>query len=474
MEKEGDKRGQEGPDWVRDAIIYQILPDRFRNGDPTNDPENVCPWGSEPTLYNFMGGDLQGIIDKIDYLKDLGVNTVYLNPIYWASSPHKYNPHDFYRVDPRFGDQDLFEKLVYLFHKNRIRIILDGVFNHSGRGFFPFYDVMENKKDSAYKDWFHIEGFPVEAYGEHKYATWGNSRANPKLNVKNPATRRYLLDVAAFWTRKGLDGWRLDAASEVEDHTFWEEFKGVVRNINPEVYILGEIWEDATDWLEANEFDGVTNYAFRGALIDFFIDKTVGAPEFARRLDTLASMYPSSAVDSMYNLLGSHDTPRIFTIAQGNIRRLKLAVLFQLAYRGVPAIYYGDEIGLQGGDDPLNRRTMPWDESLWNLELRESYRSLIRLRKEILPLRRGDWKHIFSDKETNTCAFSRRTPAGIAFIAINNGNRSAEIRIHLDKCALPVAAIYVDKVNQHPVICKSNELILPDFPSEQGAIIVPV
>jgi cyclomaltodextrinase / maltogenic alpha-amylase / neopullulanase len=448
--------GPDIPKWLRDAVIYQIFPERFKNGDPTINPDNVCPWDSQPTFYNFMGGDLQGIIDKVRYLKDLGVNAIYLNPIFWASSNHKYNPYDFYRVDPRFGTMDLFIKLLDVFHENGLRVILDGVFNHCGRGFFPFFDVMENRNDSDYIDWFYIDDLPVNAYGDYRYKAWNDLRSCPKLKVTNRATRKYLLDVAAFWTKKGLDGWRLDAASDIEDDSFWKEFR-----------------EDASPWLMGDQFDGVTNYAFRGALIDFFLNKSVRAEEFARRMQTMVSKYPASAVDGMYNLLGSHDTPRIYTVAGGNITRIKLAVFFQFLYRGLPAIYYGDENGMEGGGDPDNRRAMLWDESKWNLDIRETYRKAINLRKDIPSLRYGDWHSIFSNDQANTCAFLRRTADDFAIIIFNNGSEPATINISLQGWNLPERAQYIDKVRHQQIHYKSNELELSSFPPEEVAVLVP-
>ncbi len=462
------------PEWVKDAIFYQIFPERFAKGDPTLDPENVVSWDSEPTHYNYMGGDLEGIIDKFDYLVSLGINAIYLNPIFWASSNHKYNPYDYYKVDPMFGTMEKFIKLLDIAHNHEMKVVLDGVFNHCGRGFFSFYDIMENRQDSPYMNWFHIKDFPVDAYGKHKYEGFKNSRKLPKFNIKNPKIRKYLLDVARYWISIGSDGWRIDAADAIEDNDFWREFRQAVKNENPNAYIFGEIWQNGAAWLQGDQFDGNTNYGLRGALIDFFIKKSINAKRFVNLLEGLICGYPWSATLAMYNLLGSHDTPRILTIANDNIQKVKLAALFQFIFPGVPAIYYGDEIGLKGGDDPLNRRGMPWDTGRWNIELQSFFKKLIAIRKEIVALRRGNWQTIFAEDQTNTCAFLRRTSQDFVILIINNGDKETTINIPTDKFNLPKENTYVDKINNQRFYCQRHELVIPNFPPENGAILLPI
>lgn len=460
-------------DWIKDAVFYQIFPERFSNGNPKNDPENVVPWGSKPTFKNFMGGDLQGILNKVDYLADLGINAIYLNPIFWSSSSHKYNIYDFYKIDPRFGTILEFSQLIQTLHENDMKIILDGVFNHCGRGFFPFYDVMENRQESPYKDWFHINEFPVKAYGNHKYATWANSRALPKFNIENPAVRRFLFEVATYWTKKGIDGWRLDAPKEIEDPNFWREFNCLIKKINPKAYLLGEIWGDGSAWLQGDQFDGVTNYTLRGILLDFFIYESILAEEFVNRLNDLLSKYPWSSTIANYNFLSSHDTSRISTVASGNIDKIMLTALFQFSFPGVPAIYYGDEIGLEGGEDPDNRRSMEWNQSKWNTNLRSFYKKIINTRKQLHPLRHGDWQCIFVENELNLCAFLRRTSNEFAIIFINNGRQAANLSIDLEKWNCPSELIYLDKINKYEIKCKSYKLELVEFPPKTGAILLP-
>ncbi len=216
------------PSWVQDSVFYQIFPDRFANGDPGNDPPNVQPWGSPPTIWDFQGGDLQGIIQHFDYLLDLGVNALYLNPIFHATSNHRYNTTDYYKIDPKLGDMGDFHALLDLAHRHNMRLILDGVFNHCGRGFFAFADVLENHQHSPYRDWFHINRFPVDAFspGEARdYKAWWGIKSLPKFNTTNPDVRKYLLDVARYWIEQGADGWRLDVPNEIDDDPFWDEFR---------------------------------------------------------------------------------------------------------------------------------------------------------------------------------------------------------------------------------------------------------
>lgn len=227
------------PAWVKDAIFYQIFPERFANGDKSNDPENVLPWGGKPERDNFFGGDLQGVIDHLDYLSELGITAIYFTPIFEATTNHKYDTEDYMRIDPHFGDADTLKKLVKQCHKRGIRVLLDAVFNHSGRTFKPFVDLQKNGEQSKYKDWFYIRSFPIEVVdGIPSYETFSFEPLMPKLNTENPEVKEYLLNVAEYWIKEiGVDGWRLDVANEV-DHEFWREFRHTVKKVNPDAYIL--------------------------------------------------------------------------------------------------------------------------------------------------------------------------------------------------------------------------------------------
>ena len=389
------------PAWVQDAIFYQIFPDRFANGDPGNDPANVREWEAIPTIKGFHGGDLKGIVDHMDYLVDLGINTIYLNPIFQAASTHRYDTYDYFKIDPKLGTMEDFYALIETAHANGIRVIIDGVFNHCGRGFFAFNDILENEKDSPYLNWFHVKDFPLNAYtpGDAvNYIGWWNFKSLPKFNTDEPAVRDYFKRVASYWIEQGADGWRLDVPNEIDDDAFWADFRRVVKEVNADAYLLGEIWDGNPRWVGENHFDGLMQYPVRDALFDVLRDE-INAVTFAERVEELLTKYNRENVHAMQVLLGSHDTKRIRRKFDGDMRRVRLASLFPFVYPGAPCIYYGDEIGMDGGQDPDCRRGFPWDESKWDHELRDWFKQLIAIRKERPSLRHGDYQRIAVSEE---------------------------------------------------------------------------
>ncbi len=417
------------PEWVKDAIFYQIFPDRFANGDPDNDPPNVQKWGSPPTAWGFQGGDLRGIIQHLDYLLDLGINAIYLNPIFLSPSTHRYNTSDYYQIDPKLGTMGDFRELVQSVHRNGMHLILDGVFNHVGRGFFAFVDVLENCEKSPYKHWFHIKGFPLTAFDDDKpinYEGWWNHKSLPKLNTANKQVRKYIYDVARYWVEQGIDGWRLDVPNEIDDDAFWGDFRKVVREANREAYLVGEIWDVNPRWANDRHFDGLTNYPVRDALVALLQGKE-NAVQFDARIGTLLKTYDRENLSAMYIPLDSHDTERFKTMVAGNIDKLKLAFLFQMAYPGAPAIYYGDEVGVEGGKDPDSRRAFPWNEDEWNQDLRTWVKSLITLRKQTACLRRGDFARLVADDVIY--AFARIMDEDKVIVALNASARSRRIDV---------------------------------------------
>ncbi len=395
------------PDWVHQAVFYQIFPERFCNGDPSLSPENVEEWGGKPERFNYFGGDLPGIIQKLDYLAELGINAIYLTPIFEATSNHKYDTVDYTRIDPHFGDESTLIELVQQAHQRGIRIVLDGVFNHSGFQFHQFQDVLAHGENSPYKDWFHILNFPVTldppnffGFSSGPYMKLpeglppGAKRfMMPKLRTSNPELRKYLLSAVEKWTRTGIDGWRLDVGDEVESG-FWREFRKTVHSVNPDALIIGEDWWNAEPWVRGDQFDGVMNYAFQRASVLYFGRGSVTAEEFSQLLTENMMRYTSQANHSMLNILDSHDTARFINECGGDVRKLKNAAVFQYTYVGMPCTYYGTEIGLTGDNDPDCRKTFDWDESHWNQELRAHYQKLMKLRKETPALQRGDIRFI--------------------------------------------------------------------------------
>jgi glycosidase len=416
------------PYWVQDAIFYQIFPDRFANGDTTNDPSNLQKWGTPPTIWGFQGGDLRGILQHLDYLLDLGVTALYLNPIFLASSNHRYNTTDYFQIDPRLGSLADFHSLVEALHKNNLRIILDGVFNHCGRGFFPFTDVLENGERSEYKDWFYIKQFPLDAYGDNEanYQGWWNHKSLPKLNIGNPAVRKYILNVARYWINQGADGWRLDVPNEIDDHRFWEEFRGVVKSANRDAYLTGEIWDVNPRWANDTHFDGLMNYPVKDALAAL-LQGHENAYQFGDRIDNIFRSYARENMFAMYVPLDSHDTERFKTLVGRDTKKLKLAFMFQMAFPGAPAIYYGDEIGMEGEKDPDSRRAFPWRESNWDQGLRQWVKTLISLRKRIPSLRRGDYVRLLT--EDGFFAFGRTLGEQNVLIALNVSGSSRRIEV---------------------------------------------
>lgn len=436
------------PKWVRDAIFYQIFPDRFAKSDRfgTNGylqkPSNLQPWGAEPTYHNFQGGDLLGVVEKLDYLKDLGINTIYFNPIFSSASNHRYHTFDYYTVDPILGGNLAFDEMLHAAHQKGIRVILDGVFNHASRGFFQFNHLMECGPESPYTDWFHVHGWPINAFNEQEspnYHAWWGMHMLPKFNTNSSHVREFLWDVGTYWLAKGIDGWRLDVPNEIDDDSFWQEFRRRCKNVNPEAYIVGELWGEAHRWLQGDQFDGQMNYMFTRAVFGFFsgnkLDQTdtvrcgyghintLNGHQFAAELDrNFNQLYHPEFVFSNMNMLGSHDTPRTATVVQNDAVVLEMMYLCQLTSPGIPNIYYGDEIGMQGGHDPYCRGAFPWeDETVWNLTLLERIKTFITLRKNHAVLRYGDFKILYASD--HAVVYARRYEGKTAVVAFNTNDK---------------------------------------------------
>jgi cyclomaltodextrinase len=349
------------PSWIYNSVFYQIFPDRFANGDETNDPPNVLEWITPPGSHGFHGGDLRGILQHLDYLLDLGINAIYLNPIFLSPSTHRYNTMDYYQIDPKLGTMSDFKQLLDAVHGNGMHIILDGVFNHTGRGFFAFSDILENQEHSAYKDWYTINHFPVDAYSPGDatdYVGWWKFKSLPKLNTHNPHVRKYIMDVARYWIEQGADGWRLDVPNEINDDGFWAEFRQVVKTANPEAYLLGEIWEADPRWAGEGHFDGLMNYPLRGNVFGF-VNQKLNAREYADKTESLLNLYPFENVQAMYNLLGSHDVDRLWNNMEGNLNRLKLAFLMLFGFRASRRFIMGTRSVSPGGRIRIAARCSP-------------------------------------------------------------------------------------------------------------------
>jgi glycosidase len=421
----------QAPSWVKDTIWYQIFPERFANGDPLLNPKDTLVWGkADPTPTNFFGGDFQGVIDHLDYLAELGINGIYFTPIFKAYSNHKYDTIDYMEIDPQFGNKETFRCLVQACHKRGIRVILDAVFNHSGYYFAPFQNVLKNQEKSIYRDWFHIWDLPVKTEPTPNYDTFAFGASMPKLNTENPDTKKYLLDVARYWIKEfDIDGWRLDVANEV-DHTFWRDFRKVVKDSKHDAYIVGEIWHDALPWLQGDQFDAVMNYTFTNVVIDFFAKNKLKPSQFANTITDVLHMYSANVNEVSFNLLDSHDTPRILTLANENIDRVKLLYLFQLTFIGTPCIYYGDEIGMTGGQDPGCRACMVWDKDNENNDLLEYVTALIHLRKsDALFGNDARFRFLRTDDDKGLIIFEKYNANNRAVFVVNNSEVAIETEL---------------------------------------------
>lgn len=419
------------PEWVGDAVFYQIFPERFANGNPDLDPEGVEEWGGRPSQDSFYGGDLQGIIDNLDYLSELGITALYLTPIFASESNHKYNITDYEQVDQQFGDQETLSRLVDAAHNRGMRVVLDAVFNHCGRHFEPFQDVIEHGRDSEYVDWFHINSFPIQFEPRPSYDTFGFESYMPKLNTENPEVKSYLIETAINWIEQtGIDGWRLDVADEV-DHQFWREFRQAIKSVKPEAYIVGEVWHDARPWLQGDQFDAVMNYPFLYAVDGFLGEESIDGETFANKINRFLIRYADQTNEVLFNLLGSHDIARMRHRYDGSNRTVQIAMLLLLTSRGTPCLYYGDEIGMTGGDDPDCRRPMIWDDESQDGALHQNVSELIKLRADHRSLRRGSLTFCRERSGDDIVVYRRVDEGGedAVTVAVNRGKTPVSISV---------------------------------------------
>jgi len=404
------------PAWVRDAVFYQVFPDRLARSGRVDPPGELEPWEAEPTSHGFKGGDLYGVVAHLDRLRRLGVSALYLNPVFASASNHRYHTDDYYSVDPLLGGNEALRELLDEAHARDMRVVLDGVFNHCGRGWWPFHHVAENGRDSPYRDWFHLsdgvlagtqaltpfpsaeqvaevgrrhaagEPFGLASREVFGYECWWDLPALPKIDLDQPQARAHILDVAEHWIRFGIDGWRLDVAEEI-GADFWREFHARVRTADAEAYIVGEVWSHKPEWLQGDMFDAFMNYPLTRAILGFSAQEHWDASQtmpvgfqgedaivsldgaaFWARIEELDELNPPAVTAVQLNLLDSHDTPRVLTLCGGDLASVRLATLLQMTLPGAPCIYYGDEIGMDGAHDPHCRGGFPHEPALWERE----------------------------------------------------------------------------------------------------------
>lgn len=474
------------PQWLRDAVFYQIFPDRFAKSEKVKKPANMQEWNTPPTHHGFKGGDLVGVIEKLDYLQELGITAIYFNPIFASASNHRYHTFDYYQIDPLLGTEEDFDNLVSELHKRDMKIVLDGVFNHASRGFFQFNHILECGEESPYFDWFVVKGFPLNAYqGEPNYQCWYDLPALPEFNTDNPEVREYLFDIAKYWIDKGIDGWRLDVAFCIDDDAFWQEFRSVVKNANPDAYITGEIMWDASRWLQGDQFDAVMNYLLTFSLWGFiggkdFDKETLGSwvddfktgfyefslDKFATNSEKLMEMYPLPNVMAQLNLIDSHDTPRFLELVDGRKDLLYLAYFFIFTYPGAPCIYYGDEIGMRGAGDPDCRRAFPWNEKEWDKDLLDKFKELISLRKAHSAFRSEFYKVLYA--KNDLIVYQRKDENENLIAIINRAEVSQSIQFDLEDKIDSVEILFGNEVE----ISKTNsEIKIKSIPALSALVL---
>jgi neopullulanase len=457
----------EVPNWARGAVVYQIFPERFASGDDSLTPEDAAEWGSEPHWLEFQGGDLHGIADRADYLAGLGVGMVYVNPIFTSPSTHRYDAADFYHVDPVLGGNDGLRRLLDAMHEVGIRVVLDASFNHCHPTFFAFADVVQNGEASPYADWFVVRSYPprvtvrtakldsfrdpaaylhylerlrtstgllvVEADDaglpvEPSYEAWYGVPTLPRINLANPEARAYFLDVATFWIKEfGIDGWRMDVARYV-DFDFWPEFRRAVKSVDRDAYLLAEIMGDARRWLQGDTFDATMNYTFRQLCLDFLATDRIDGPGFADGLARMYAMYAPAVAAVSQNLISSHDTARFLYESGENPDRLRLATVAQMTLPGAPGLYYGDEVGMTGGEEPASRGAFPWhDEAAWHRRQLQTVRELGGLRNAMPALREGMLRIVGASD--HTIAYVRAHGRQRLLVALNRSDAETVLSV---------------------------------------------
>jgi len=472
------------PEWVFGGVMYQVFPERFLNGKKDLDKEGVVKWGSTPHRLEHQGGDLYGVIDKLDYIKKLGINIIYLNPIFLSTSIHRYDTWDHKKVDPTLGGEDALRELVSKAHQKGMKVILDASLNHVHPRNFAFQDVVENGDNSEYADWFTIYDYPVRLkYRPHLYSethkvgwdgdeeqyrayleditfketnldveiveddgpiveptfkAWWGVPDMVKVNMRSDGAREWGLGVIKYWIEKfDVDGWRMDVAKEI-DLSFWEDFRNAARSKKKDVLLFAEIFGDTSLWLQGDKFDAPMNYTFREVLADYFASKSITTQKFAEELANLYMMYSFEALSCCQNLLSSHDVPRFLHRTNGDKGALKASIFLQATFPGVAGIYYGDEVGLDGAGEPKNREAFPWHKKqTWDEELLKWTTELMGMKSNNEILRKGYFQLIgYQD----TSVAYRRVLNNKSLICIVNGEKK------LKKWEIPTKSSNAEKI----------------------------
>lgn len=434
----------EVPEWAANKVVYQIFPSRYAASQPV-DKEL---WYKAPiTFTDNLHGDIRGIIDHLDYIRDLGIDVIYLTPIFKSDSSHKYDTIDYYQIDPSFGTAEDLRELVQKAHQYGIKVVLDAVFNHTGRDFFAFKDILENKEKSKYLDWYFIDKFPLdnESGQAPNFKCFGYYSGMPKLNLKNPEVEKYVTDVACYWLKEcDIDGWRMDVGDEIS-HYFWKHFRRAVKAVKKDALIIGEIWHYAGDFLEGDEWDTVMNYPFYLNLIDLLADEKIGVSRFIQNLGYMKGRLNKKCYPLMWNLIDSHDTARFLHLCN-NKQKQHLAAAFQLLMPGMPMIYYGDELAMPGANDPDCRRGMYWDEEYRDNGMLEWYKRLIQVRRTHACIVEGELAETITRDEDGTIVLIRKNTEETVALIFNCSNDTKEFNEYAGQYNLLGESVFDGKV----------------------------
>ena len=416
--------------YIDQGIVYDIFPDSFNIGKAFNKKKNIKynDITNEAVWDRYYGGSLRGICEKVEYLKELGISTIYLTPIFASESPHRYDSINFLDIDEILGNKTDFQELIDICHKNNIKVILDIILNHCGVNFFAFKDLLINQEKSKYKDWFLIDKYPVDITSkEIMYSCWWNNKGMPQFNLHNKEVQRYLFESCSYWIKEfDIDGWRIDVSSEL-GISFIKKFCTYMRQIKSDITIIGENWKNGEMYLKGDTFNGITNYLlWWKAYVPFFIENSKSCEEFICEIMECYFSYSHISYCQCWNLISSHDLARFRNKLQDD-KMFKILVLIQMLLPGTPIIYYGDEIGMNQGDDPKNRKYMEWDKCNDNNSIYKFYRSVLKVRNSTEIFKVGQLKiDLFNENEEVIC-FTRYFLNENVYIIINFSEIAVEI-----------------------------------------------
>ena len=410
------------PEWFKRAVVYNIFPDSYANGKrvlQVHQKEQLLENGV--TVKARLGGTLDGITENLDHIQNMGFNCLYLNPIFAAGEYHKYDVVDYYHIDPCFGTEEDFKRLVEAVHKRGMHIIIDGVFNHCSWRFFAFEDVVKNGEKSRYKSWFYDLAFPVVRPDDPDkipgYTCFAYERKMPKLNTSNREVQLYFADVGTYWIKKyHVDGWRLDVANEIS-REFWRTFRKAVKTADAEAVLIGEVWENAQSWLRGDAFDSTMNYEFRRICMDYLMEEKPDGITAAYEFEKMRLRYPDNIVKGQLNLLDSHDVPRFLSMCHGEGPLWKLGCILLILMPGVPSLFYGDECGVEGVLEEDYRQPMPWGKER---TFSGFICQLIMIRNNYID-EKTDYRPIWELIRGGVFAFARTGPNGTLRVIINAG-----------------------------------------------------